>query len=110
MSTFEIVGLLILGGLAWFWLDSLKAREAAISAARAACDSENLQLLDDTVALARLWPARNEQGRMTLRRVYAFEYSDTGNNRRPGSVALIGHRVIAVSIGARPVPWGRILH
>ena len=47
---------------------------------------------------------------MTLRRVYAFEYSDTGNNRRPGSVALIGHRVIAVSIGARPVPWGRILH
>ncbi|MEW5889064.1 MAG: DUF3301 domain-containing protein [Pseudomonadota bacterium] len=107
---FEIVGLLVLGWLAWFWVDSLKAREAAVQAARAACNSENLQLLDDTVAIARLWPARNDEGRLVLRRVYSFEYSDTGDNRRPGSVALIGHGVIAVSIGARPVPSGGILH
>ena len=28
-----------------------------------------------------------------LRRVFSFEYSDTGDNRRSGSVTLFGHRV-----------------
>ena len=41
---------LIVGALAWFWLDSLKAREAGIREAREACAADGLQLLDDTVA------------------------------------------------------------
>ena len=55
----EIVIILILGGFAWLWLDSLKAREAAIRAARAACAAEGLMLLDYTVAIAGLKLARD---------------------------------------------------
>ena len=40
MPGLEIAGLLILGALAWLWLDSLQAREAAVTAARAACEAE----------------------------------------------------------------------
>ena len=37
MPTFELVSLLLIGGLIWFWLDSLNAREAGMEASRAAC-------------------------------------------------------------------------
>jgi hypothetical protein len=97
---FESIGLILLAATLWLWLDSLKARDAGMQAARAACAAERCLFLDDTVAIESLWPARDDEGRLRLRRVYGFEYSDNGNNRRPGSVTLIGATVIAVSIGA----------
>lgn len=101
----EIIALALMAGLAWFWHDSLLARDAAIKAARQACDSESLQLLDDTVALAAVRPYRDDEGRLKPRRVYNFEFSDTGDNRRRGSVVVLGHRATVVHMGlqlARP--------
>lgn len=73
-------------------------------AARAACDADGLLLLDDTVALGMLRPERDDAGRLRLRRVYHFEYSDTGNNRRRGSVTLLGSELVMLYVGPRPVP------
>lgn len=105
----EIVIILILGGFAWLWLDSLKAREAAIRAARAACATEGLMLLDYTVAIAGLKLARDEDGHLKLQRAYDFEYSDNGDNRLKGSVVLLGHRVVILNVGLRIAPAVRIL-
>lgn len=110
MPGLEIVGILVLGALAWLWLDSLKAREAAVRAARAACAAEGLLLLDDTVAISGLKPARDEEGRLKLQRAYDFEYSDTGDNRLQGSVVLRGHRVVILNVGLRVAPAVRTLH
>ena len=96
--------------LAWYWLESLKVREAAVAAARAACESEALMLLDDTVAIAGMKPARDDQGHLTLQRTYDFEYSDTGNNRRKGSVVLLGRHVVLFNIGFREPPLVKTLH
>jgi len=110
MPGFELISLLIIGGVVWLWFDSLRARDSAIAAARTACATEGLLLLDDTVAIAGLKPARDGDGQLRLRRVYEFEYSDTGNNRRNGSIVLQGHRVLIVNIGLRLVPDERVLH
>lgn len=110
MPGFELISLLLIAGVVWLWLDSLKARDSAIAAARNACQSEGLLLLDDTVAIASLKPVRDADGQLRLRRVYDFEYSDTGNNRRKGSMVLQGHRVLIVNIGLRLVPDERVLH
>ena len=110
MPSMEILGILIVGGLAWLWYDSLKAREAAVRAAREVCAAEGLMLLDDTVAIAGLKPARDEGGRLRLQRAYDFEYSDTGNNRLKGSVVMQGHRVVLFNVGLRIAPEGRTLH
>jgi hypothetical protein len=106
----ELVGVLALAALAWLWWDSLKARDAGIQAVRAACDAEGLQLLDDTVAIAGLKPARDEDGHLALRRVYEFEYTDTGDNRRRGSIVMLGQSVLVINIGLRLVPSRRTLH
>ena len=110
MPGMEILGILIVGGLAWLWYDSLKAREAAVRAAREVCAAEGLLLLDDTVAISGLKPARDEDGRLKLQRAYDFEYSDTGNNRLKGSVVMQGHRMVLFNVGLRIAPEGRTLH
>ena len=80
---------LIVAGIV-FWIDTLKARERALAAGRAACERNNLQLLDETVQFARLRFARDDGGRLRLRRTYTFEFSDTGNNRRHGAIVMLG--------------------
>ena len=100
---FELAGLAALAALVWLVWDSLRAREAAMGAGRAACAAHHWQLLDDTVAIASIRPARDEDGNLKLRRVYAFEYSDTGDNRREGRVVVLGGRVVLVDIGAHAI-------
>jgi hypothetical protein len=93
MSFYELLLFLLLGGGVWLWLDSLKAREVGIRAAQQACAEEGLQFLDETVLIRSFRLARDDAGRLRLRRIYAFEYSDTGDNRRAGSVTMLGHEV-----------------
>lgn len=91
LSELLFLALAVLG--VWFWLDSLKTREIGIAAARRACQDEGLQLLDETVVGQSVRLARDDDGVLRLRRIYAFEYSDTGNDRRSGSVTLLGHEI-----------------
>ncbi|MEF8711800.1 MAG: DUF3301 domain-containing protein [Candidatus Accumulibacter meliphilus] len=94
----EVLSLLAMlaGGALWF--DSFQSREAGMRAVRAACAAEDLLLLDDTVALASLRPGRDDEGRLRLRRVYRFEFSDTGNNRRDGQVTLLGSELVTLHL------------
>ncbi len=94
----ELFALAALLATGWLWWDSMQAREAAVAAARAACEAEDLQFLDDTVDLASIKPARNADGRLLLQRAYDFEFSDTGDNRIRGSVVTLGRRVILLNI------------
>jgi hypothetical protein len=97
----ELLGLLLAASAGWLVWDSLKVRERANAAMHAACAAEGLLFLDDTVALESVRPVRNDEGRLTLRRVYGFEYSDTGHNRRRGSIALVAATVVELELGPR---------
>jgi hypothetical protein len=110
MFNLEVLSLIALAALIWLWLDSLKAREVAVQAARAACTAEALLLLDDTVAITNLALRRDDEGQVKLQRAYDFEFSDTGNNRLKGSVVLLGHRVMLLNVGLRMPPTVPTLH
>lgn len=89
----ELFGIVMIAGAVWLWFGSLRARESAVRAARLACQADGVQLLDDTVALAALGLRRGDDGWPLLRRIYRFEFSDTGNNRLDGSITLLGAHV-----------------
>ena len=80
---------LVLAGV-FLWLDSLRARERAVQAGRAACRRYELQFLDDTVSFAKLRLRRDAEGQLKIARTYTFEFSDTGNNRRHGAIVMLG--------------------
>ncbi|MFZ1640587.1 MAG: DUF3301 domain-containing protein [Candidatus Contendobacter sp.] len=94
MSVSALIWIMLAMGIGlWFWRDSLGAREQARTASSRACQQSNVQLLDDTVALERLWWRRDRDGRLKLERLYVFEFTDTGMRRQVGSVLLVGWRV-----------------
>ena len=104
MSVAEVFALIVLCLLGWFWLDSIKVREAGVQAARAACLRERVQLLDDTISIRSVRVGRNGEGRVCFRRAYDFEFSGSGDDRRRGTVMLLGTDVVLLDIGIRPVP------
>ena len=110
MDLLDLLALLLFVGAGWLWLDSLKAREAAVSAARAACNSEALLFLDDTVAIQRFNLDRDSEGVLRIRRVYGFEYSDTGNDRSSASIVMLGSRVLVINLNLRERPDRAFLH
>lgn len=86
----EAVALAAILAAVFVWVDSLRAREHALKAGRAACQRYGLQFLDDTVACSRLRVSRDQDGRVRLARTYTFEFSDTGDNRRHGAIQMLG--------------------
>lgn len=94
----EIAASLLLLLAGWLLWDTLRARENANAEMRAACEQRGFLFLDDTVSLRSVRPVRDDDGRMRLRRVYEFQYSDTGHNRLDGSITLVADRVAAVDI------------
>lgn len=105
--SWEALLLGLFAAVAWYWYAGMRAREQAVAASRRACQDAGLQLLDDSVALARLRLARDGGGQLRFQRDFRFEFSDTGDNRRPGVVRMLGERVEWVSLDGEWQP-GRV--
>jgi hypothetical protein len=97
--------ILVATAVGWFWHDSLAARESANAAAQEACQRLGLQLLDGTVAFARLGLTRSYTGHLVLRRTYVFDYTANSIERRQGFLMLAGRQV--ESVGYAPGEQGR---
>lgn len=94
----EILAVLLFLLALWLVWDTLRAREYANTAMRNACERRGYLFLDDTVSLHAVRPVRDADGRVRLRRDYRFQYSDTGHNRRDGSITLVGAAVSALEL------------
>jgi hypothetical protein len=86
----EGAAIVLIAAGVFLWLDSLRARERAVRAGRAACERYALQFLDDTVSFSRMRLRRDGEGQLRIARTYTFEFSDTGNNRRHGAIVMLG--------------------
>jgi hypothetical protein len=96
--SWEILLLGLFGAVAWYWYAGMQVREQAVAVGRRACAEARLQFLDESVALSRIRLARNSNGQLQFQRDYRFEFSDTGDNRRPGVVRMLGDRVEWISL------------
>jgi len=94
----SLIALVALVLVAWLWYDSMRARERAVAAGQEACSRERLQFLDETVECTSVRPARNASGRLVLRRVYRFEFSDDGSRRRTGSIIMLSGTVESLTM------------
>ena len=94
MTALDIVVLLGLGALLWFWLDGLRCKEIARAAGRHASTQAQAQFLDDTVELTKLRLRRSTEGRLAWHREYRFEFTRDGDYRIPGAITMLGQRVV----------------
>lgn len=94
MSGYALLDLLIIAipaALAGLWWTGSKAQELAIGHAKRSCRQQQLQFLDQTVALKRMKPARSNTGSNCLEREYGFEFTDQGQYRDTATVTMRGH-------------------
>lgn len=87
---------IILG--AWFWHDSLRAKELAVRAGQCHCEKHGLQLLDDTAALRHIRLVRADSGKLCLLRVYRFEYFDQYLGRGKSNISVRGKYIADISL------------
>jgi hypothetical protein len=83
---------------AWFWHDSLGARERANAAALETCQGTGAVLLDGTVAFRRIEAVRLLGGTLGLRRTYVFDYTRDGATRQQGFVVVTGRSVDSIGL------------
>lgn len=91
-----LLALLVLVLLVWY--ESLRFREAVTKMCGQICEQSGLQLLDQTVSLTSLSVRRSPLNRFQIYRIYQFDVSTSGADRRPGYVAMAGKYVEAIQI------------
>lgn len=94
----ELFTLLAVALVCWAWYAIMQGREAALAAGKRVCESQGLQLLDDTVAMSDLKISFSKIRGITLSRVYGFEFTDTGDNRRQGVLVMEGTRLADIHL------------
>ena len=95
--TATLILLLLIAGFVLFWSASRDAAEMARRHARDACHRQQVQLLDQSVALRRVRLRRADDGRMRLQRDYQFAYSARGDDRQLGELAMLGRELLWIS-------------
>src|SRR5437870_3387539 len=106
----SIILIIVLGVVAWFWQDSLRAKKIAVEVSRRACESRNLQLLDDTAALRSLGLRRDQQRRWRLFRIYQFEYFNAQHLRLSSTITICGQLVVnlGLNVASNIVPFPKL--
>lgn len=105
MFSFSKLFLLLgMGAAIYFWLQHHRFRERALQVAITQCRQADIQHLDQNVVLKRMGPYRHANGRWTLRRVFHFEFTSTGERRYGGTVTFDGASLVGVELEAHRVP------
>lgn len=94
LSDLILLTIAVAAGGIWWHGQGVKAR--ALGHVKRYCDKHNLQLLDESLVIRRLWPVRTARGSLVLQRTYAFEFTSTGEHRYVGTVDLQGYKLSAI--------------
>ncbi|MBQ77717.1 MAG: hypothetical protein CL692_03945 [Cellvibrionales bacterium] len=90
--------------LGWYFFSELKVRELTLQAARKHCQLMQVQLLDQSVGLYRVWFKRGADKRLHWWRNYQFEFTSTGEERYQGFIIVLGNRVESIDLGVHKFP------
>ncbi len=93
-----LLAIAALFALVWYWQDSLRSREFALKRCRKLCDEHNVQLLDQSIHVARLRLGKTARHNLFIRRFYAFEFSIGGVDRHNGVAVVAGERIEYLSL------------
>ena len=89
----ELLIIMGLSVLIWFWLDSMKVNETARYHGARLCQKNNVQFLDETVHLSSMRPGKNSYGQLKLIRTYHFEFTNSEYHRYGGQLILAGRQL-----------------
>lgn len=87
----------------WLW-HGHGIRERALLLVKRHCEREQVQLLDDNVALRKIGLVADARGRRRLGRIYGFEFTVTGEQRHRGTIVMFGVHPGGIQLDPHPCP------
>lgn len=102
----KLLLLLLAGLVAVYWWQSGLYKGRARNFASEYCRRLDLQLLDQSMVITSIWPARSRDGRLTLRRRYQFEFASLGDRRYQGKLVLLGGELHSIELETYKLPHG----
>lgn len=90
----DILWLTLLITVAAIWWQGQGVKSVALSKVKKYCEDQDIQLLDESLIMKRLWLTRGETGAVQLKRTFQFEFTSTGEHRYLGFVVMVGWRVV----------------
>jgi Protein of unknown function (DUF3301) len=100
IDIYGLLWLLVICSIAILWYKNLAYKDLAYKSALQFCREADVQLLDQTIVLRSIRPAKDLRHKWFLRRHYQFEFTSTGADRYKGSVTLLGKAVIDIQLAA----------
>ena len=99
----SVLWLIAIGLVILYWFHALKVKDIAFLAAQRHCVEMQVQMLDQSVYLKKIWFKRNEQGKLQFWRAFYFEFTVTGEDRYLGRVLMLGNRLGPVQLAPHRV-------
>jgi hypothetical protein len=93
-----ILWLTLFAFIAFYWIHALRTKEVALSVAEKHCEQMQVQFLDQSVYLKRIWFKRNDLGQLSLWREFYFEFTVSGEDRYFGRVGMLGKKITLVQL------------
>jgi len=87
-----------LGLFFYYCWRAFQAKDLALAAALRHCAQMEVQMLDQSVYLRRIWIKRNRRGHPGLWRAFYFEFTVTGGDRYFGRVLMLGRYIDHVEL------------
>ncbi|ROQ18020.1 MULTISPECIES: DUF3301 domain-containing protein [Marinimicrobium] len=93
-----LIWLTVLGLFIYYSWRAFQAKDRAFIAARRHCEQMQVQMLDQSVYLRKLWIKKDARGRPGLWRAFYFEFTVTGGDRYFGRVLMLGRHIQRVEL------------
>jgi hypothetical protein len=103
-SLTKLLLLILTGVIAVYWWQSGLFKGRARELAIAHCRQLELQLLDQSMVITGIWPARSGSGKIEFRRTYQFEFSSIGDRRYQGLLVMQGMRLKSIELETYKLP------
>ena len=100
----QILLLLFAAMIAAYFLAAVGIRELALRAALVRCKKLEIQLLDQSISLRKIWLKRGDDKMLHFWRSYRFEFTSTGDERYLGEVVTLGKKVVDIKTQAYRIP------
>ncbi len=104
VSLLDIASVFCFFLMIWGLYHIARQREHALTHALKYCSEQNIQLLDENVAIKRIWFKRDKNGYWRFWLLMGFEFSSTGEERYKAKIIMLGGRVVNIILPPYRMP------
>jgi hypothetical protein len=92
----DVIWVALFIAIVGIWWHGQGVKAQALIKVKRYCEEHNLQLLDESLVIRKLWFGRTKNGALSFKRTYFFEFTSTGEYRYRATVIMLGYQLLEI--------------